>query len=543
MKTFKRFIVEAFNFRPTSVKEISDNPAIPKDWQGFITDVWKLFGETVVFQATGKLNKNGEVSGDTLAGKIRPDAWFQIKAGKRKIGNGFKTQFNPKGTTLTLSKTYGEWEYTINLVAGLGSGVKGPTGAQWESLITHQLNVLLGSPNSDTHAAEIANEFYPVYLEPAMAIAKAFNKTLGAKTTMTQFGASSGSLSTLWKKHKAGNATPKTDMYTNAYNVSLKKAGGSQLASGGKEETLATFYAALEYMGKSKSSGKQISHIMKEIEDNFTKIAMEYGSGELDALSSGGSAQGKTKTDLTSKEKSELKRFSETEQFHKSLNVKLKETLNFDKNPEFLKWFIFEAMSGYKKFNGSQSAASVCVTFDSDDGAISLINVTSDGKSKGLNGEPTPSKELIAKASKVKLYSAWKSSGTRPYSTLRVSGDDHSKDKETLVDCTLDSIIRNEIMLDEDIKGLGLNLTEEVIALDEFALIKSVIGKLKQVGKDSIKWVTGFFKKVSQQVNKVLKGIAKLGERMFEGLFQFLGIEITDVSATTPSEFTHFVNK
>jgi len=543
MKSYKNYLKEAFNFRPANEKEIKSNPAIPKDWQAFIIDVWKLFGETVVFQATGKLNKQGEVSGDALAGKIRPDEWFKIKSGKRKIGSGFKVEFNPSGATLKLSKQYGEWDYSINLVAGLGSGAKGPNGAQWESLITHQLNVLLGEPDADTAAAKIANEFYPVYLEPAMAIAKNFNKQLGASNIMTQYGASSGSLSSLWKRHGAGNATPKTDMYTKNFNVSLKKAGGSQLASGGREETLATFYAALEYMSVSKSSKKAISGIMNEIQDKFTKIAMDYGSAELDTLASGGKAQGKTSKDLSKKDKDELKRFSETEKFHKELNVKLKDTLSFDKNPEFLKWYIFEAMSGYKKFDGSLSAASVCVTFNADDGNISMINVTSNGKSKGLKGAPTPSNELIAKASKVKVYSAWKSSGSKPYSTFRISGDNHTRDKETLVDCTLSDIIRKEIMLDEDVKSLGMNLTEEIIALDEFALIKSIAGKLKQAGKDSLKWAQGFFKKVSQQVSKALKGIMKFGARMFEALFQFLGIEITDVSASVPSDMSDFVNK
>ena len=38
------------------------------------------------------------------------------------------------------------------------------------------------------------------------------------------------------------DGTPKTDMYNKDYNISLKKKGGSQLASGGKGETIATFH-------------------------------------------------------------------------------------------------------------------------------------------------------------------------------------------------------------------------------------------------------------------------------------------------------------
>ena len=33
-------------------------------------------------------------------------------------------------------------------------------------------------------------------------------------------------------------------MYTSNFNISLKKKGGSQLASGGTGESVATFYAA-----------------------------------------------------------------------------------------------------------------------------------------------------------------------------------------------------------------------------------------------------------------------------------------------------------
>ncbi len=556
MKPFKKFIVEgklteAFNFRPKDKEEIKANDAIPEDWQPFLIDIFKMFGKTVVFQTTGKLNKQGEISGSALAGKIRPDEWFKIKTGKRKIGSGFKMEFNPKGTSMTLTKQYGEWDYSINLVAGLGSGVKGPTGAQWESLITHQYNVLNKEPDIDKNAAKIANEFYPVYHEPALALAKAFQKELGMSTTMTQFGASTGSLSPLWKKHGGTNATPKTDMYTSKYNISLKKAGGSQYASGTAGETLSTFHAALEYMGADGKSKKKIKSIMKSIKDNFEKIQLDMAKGELADLDAGKAVGGNIKKGSklykgdkawSKKDQDEFKKFKDTEAFHKTLNIQIKKDLSVEKEPEFRKWFLFEAMSGFKKFDGSKSTSSICVTFNPDDGTVSKINVTADGSSKGLSGDtPTLSKELISKSGQIKLYSAFKSSGTRPYSVLRAHKEPDQTDM--LVDCTLDSLIKDQIMLDEDVKGLGLDLTEEIIELDEFALLKSIYGKMKNVGKDAKKWISGFFKNLMKQVSKVMDSIEKLGKRMFEGLFQFLGIEITDVSANIPSELSDFVNK
>ena len=550
MKSFRNFLTEAFNFRPANEKEIKANPAIPEDWQPFIIDIFKMFGKTVVFQTTGKLNKKGEVSGSALAGKIRPDEWFKIKTGKRKIGGGFRMEFNPKGTTMMLTKQYGEWDYSINLVAGLGSGVKGPTGAQWESLITHQYNVLNKEPDADKNAAKIANEFYPVYHEPALALAKAFKKELSMSTTMTQFGASTGSLSKLWKKHGGTNATPKTDMFTKNYNISLKKAGGSQYASGTAGETLSTFHAALEYMGADGKSKKKIKAIMKSIKDNFEKIQLDMAKGELADLDAGkqvgdnikkGNKIYKGDKAWSKKDQDEFKKFKDTEEFHKRLNDQIKEDLSVEKEPEFRKWFLFEAMSGFKKFDGSRSTSSVCVTFNPDDGTVSKINVTADGGSKGLSGDtPTLSKELIKKSGQIKLYSAFKSSGTRPYSVLRAHKEQTG---DMLVDCTLDSLIRDQIMLDEDVKSLGLNLTEEIIELDEIALLKSVYNKIKNIGKDVKKWVSGFFKKLMKQVSKVLSNIEKLGKRMFEGLFQFLGIEITKVTASVPSDISDFVNK
>ena len=193
-----------------------------------------------------------------------------------------------------------------------------------------------------------------------------------------------------------------------------------------------------------------------------------------------------------------------------------------------------------------QSVASVCVTFDPSKWTVSKINVTDSGESSGLSGgTPSVSSDLKAKAKKIKIYSAFKSSGGKPYSTLRLgeSGDNYIKDKETLVGCTLNSIIRDEILLDEDVKSLGLNLTEEIVALDEFALIKSLYGKLKNVGKNVQKWVGNLFKRIFEKVSQAMEKIKKLGKRLFEGLFQFLGIKITKVQTTLPSELADFVNK
>ena len=91
---------------------------------------------------------------------------------------------------------------------------------------------------------------------------------------MTQFGGgkSKANLSDFWIYNGGKDGTRKTDMYSDNYNISLKKKGGSQLASGMTGETIATFNAALSYMGTDRKSQKKINEIMTMVEDNFTKL-------------------------------------------------------------------------------------------------------------------------------------------------------------------------------------------------------------------------------------------------------------------------------
>ena len=146
----------------------------------------------------------------------------------------------------------------LNFKQYLLNEAKGPTGAQWESIITHQLNKLLGKENADSDAVETSNGF-PDYHEVGKTIAQNFKSKFG-NSLMTQYGSGGGkkNLSASWIARGGTNGTPKTDMYTSDYNVSLKKKGGSQLASGGTGESLATFQAALEYLAKAEKGSKII---------------------------------------------------------------------------------------------------------------------------------------------------------------------------------------------------------------------------------------------------------------------------------------------
>jgi len=210
-----------------------------------------------------------------------------------------------------------------------GGSSKAPSGAEWENIIVHQYNKLLGKEDFDNSAKEAAEKFYPTYEEIGKKIATNF-KGKKIKSQMIQFGGgkSKGNLSSFWISKGGVDGTPKTDMYSNDYNISLKKKGGSQLASGAKGETLAMYSAALEYLGADKSGLTQIKKIQKEIEDNFTKISTDYTKGDLENMSKA------SKKNLSAKDKKDVAQFITTEKFHKELNEKIKENLKIEKNKE-----------------------------------------------------------------------------------------------------------------------------------------------------------------------------------------------------------------
>ena len=409
---------------------------------------------------------------------------------------------------------------------------KEPSGAEWENVIVHQYNKLLGNEDFDKKAKESAEKFYPTYEEIGKTVAENL-KAKNIVSQMTQFGGgkSKSNLSSFWISKGGVDGTPKTDMYSDNYNISLKKKGGSQLASGAKGETLATYSAALEYLGGDKSGLDEIKEIQKEIEDNFIKISTKYTKTQLADMSD------KSKKNLSAKDRKDVEQFIETEAFHKELNEKIKLHLNFEKNPEFMNFLIYEAMSGSKKFSLQQARASVCVEFDAKTGAISkFIPITKNGKKK-FGNVPNISAEIIAYASKAKVYSAWKSSKGSPFSSFRISSRFGEKEKETL-----QSIIKEVIRKDKITNAVLRELKEEIEQLDEFAIINKVFNKLKDIGRNAISWVKNLIKKIVNAVSKALDKIAKLGKKMFQELFEFIGIKLdSSTKITYPSDISGFV--
>lgn len=159
-----------------------------------------------------------------------------------------------------------------------------------------------------------------------------------------------------WKSQGATNKTSKTDVVLGDKKISVK-VGNSQLMSGGKNESLATFYAAAKKVPnilKTKEAQAVLNTFDKFVEVGYTK------SGGVEA----GLKSGKDKV-LAAGDKA-----------HKEMAGKLEEL--FNKSPEFKIAFAQEAMSGYEKFGPDSVGSADYVLSTSPDFSNAKLHSTKD---------------------------------------------------------------------------------------------------------------------------------------------------------------------
>ena len=117
---------------------------------------------------------------------------------------------------------------------------------------------------------------------------------------------------------------------------------------------------------------------------------------------------------------------------------------------------------------------------------------------------------------------------------MRIAGDGSDPDYD---DTTLIGCIRKTI---EEDKISQAFLTEETGQLDEFKFIGRAFTRLKKMGKNAILWVTNLITKILKAVKQALMKIKQMGEKMFAGLFKFIGLA-PSVKTTIPASIKVFV--
>ena len=172
-----------------------------------------------------------------------------------------------------------------------------------------------------------------------------------------QTGRGAGGTTSFWQRFGATDKTPKTDVILGDKKISVK-VGPSQLMSGGKAESTATFYAAMEDTPELLDSPEA-----QEVINTFDKFVKT----------------GITKADKVAKEltKGTNELLNDADKAHKEMRSKLQ--VLFDKNEDFKIAFAREAMSGYKKFGpDSEASADWVLSADKSLNKGSLHSVNDD---------------------------------------------------------------------------------------------------------------------------------------------------------------------
>jgi len=289
-----------------------------------------------------------------------------------------------------------DWEETgIPVVIGLNKlektkefGSRGgdePKGADWEAILSYVHN---GKPKDFSEMGTIVKFGKPSqpYIKQAEDMLEDVSNEPAGTWVVTGGGlAGSGKatdlLSSEWKDSFASvgqiaagaTATPKTDVRAaSGAKMSFKKAGGSQLMSGGKGETMATILAVEKYRKpQTKESQKLLKSFKKSVDEHFTRLKLKEKE-TITAIQRAAATAEKQGKKLTKTESIVVAQTLANEEMTKTIRKLFEENvIEINKgakesyNSKSFKFYVCEeALSGDIKFGKGDAAANSLFTFD-----------------------------------------------------------------------------------------------------------------------------------------------------------------------------------
>ena len=462
-----------------------------KSFNSFIAEASFLKPDYVIGH---KVAYNGKGFKELSALGYKPGDHFEIIAATKAdytYGDGPAEKYlkAPNGKVIHMKGATGFKSSSFTHVKASGSP---PTGAEWEDVIVYAYNKLNGK-STDAATVEVAEKFGN-YTDVADKIAANFNNQLKAKQLVqTGRGMGSISLGPIWKESGAKNKTPKTDIASADFKekISLKKAGGSQLASPTRSEAIAIVKAAMSEMGEDRTMAAKLVSTM---ETNMSSLISRETAGDLRKQSKSG-----VKTDAVID-------FQAKDKGNRELTKMLEGLINQDTavNALFSKHIVLEAATGNHKFGSAGSPAAANL--------LGKFNLTGGIEVQPINSIKDP---IIVKYSQtVKPVVSFKSGGggAPAYSALRLG----IKEEETL----------RGIVLSEMQTLDGLMLTEDFLSEGPLDMLKKAGDWAKDKGKAFVNKVKSAVANVLAKISAVFKKIAKMGKKMFASLMKFMGVEI-----------------
>jgi hypothetical protein len=373
---------------------------------------------------------------------------------------------------------------------------KDPTGEDWEAGITVALDKLAGKDFMKSPEWERFGKYWGDWEEQAMMTAEAFRKELKIKE-LKQTGSQRAKLSSTWK---GTNATPKTDLIGGKHRISLKKSGGSQLMSAGKDEAISTLEAAMATYGVSGKGKREFNILLKSFEDNLIKMTEK---GQMSDLRK-----------KAQKNKALAKEIEIADAKTAKINEDIEKYINNSEG--FKSHFCWEAATGHGKFGkNTWPTATLIVTFKGSGGIEKTLVLDT----------PEKAGKVLGKGNKFRA--SFKSSGSSaPYLALR----SQPASRKQLTAGYIPTFA--EIVVEETLNS-GLFLTEDIQQLDEFAMLD----KLKRgAGAISSKVVNAAKKAlgaIQKRLSQAFNMIKKLGAKAWSGLMKFFGLVIGSVKTTS----------
>ena len=448
-------------------------------------------------------------TGEKIGAK-NPSEWNKLKA-ELEAAQG--PEDLPGGST-EWTKRFRSAVVSRGSIDKIGNGLstvsgKDPTGEDWEAGIAVALDMIAGRDYQESAEWERFGRYWSDWEEQAMASALAFKK-LGIDQLKQTGNLGDAKLTQEWR---GSNRTPKTDLMDQSgkMRISLKKAGGSQLMSGFKDETMSTVEAAMKTYSLSNKGKKNFDGLLKSIEENMFKMTEKGSIGKIRDYAK--------LPNPTPAQKKALEEVEMGDKMSKQLNADLEKYINND--PIFKSHFCWEAATGHGKFGQDNwPTANIIITFKGTGGVQYTQKLQ------------TPEKDGMAIGRGNKFYVSFKSSGgARAGLALRSKGIPASKQLKDDYIPTFAEIVT------EEVNNCGLFLTEDLQQLDEFALLN----KLKKGANSLSSKVMGVAKKalsnIKRKMSQAFTAIKKLGQNMWFGLLNFLGLGVKKVSINGGGKF------
>ena len=168
------------------------------------------------------------------------------------------------------------------------------------------------------------------------------------------------------------NKTPKTDIIINGVHISLKK-GSSQIMSGGSDESLSTFNAALAALSKDKAFTAEYLEDVKVGIESLMNKHIGKSMGGIDVQKKGGKVYQDTKKKKGFIGNVKANSFDADDVLVDANNLNKNLTTSFQNlfngSQDFKREFTFEAMTGKVKFQNNEGTAKAFLVVDFDGSA------------------------------------------------------------------------------------------------------------------------------------------------------------------------------